>query len=120
MEVRHLCEADAHLAKAEAVTPRQLALIAKLTDAGRDTVKASSQLLMFEGVLTLMREDRATIVKTIEQIDAGLVYVWKSFEETHRRRTSRKRLTVAALSSLTPEVQRRGLSYQRVTPRRDP
>jgi hypothetical protein len=72
-EVQRLNEADTHIAKAERALTKQLALITKLKADCRDTAEAISQLADFEAILKVLREHRATIVKTIEQIDAGLV-----------------------------------------------
>ncbi|KRQ12198.1 MULTISPECIES: hypothetical protein [Bradyrhizobium] len=71
-EVEHLAQSDRHIATAEQHITKQRLLLDNLRAEGHDTKVAEEMLTGFEHNLKTLREHRAIIVKTIEQIDEGL------------------------------------------------
>jgi hypothetical protein len=73
VELRHLSEADVRIAEAEGVVSKQIKMVEKLRCDGQDTSVAEETLKAFQETLQTMRDHRHEIVKTIEQIDQGLI-----------------------------------------------
>ena len=71
-ELKRLNEADVHIAEAERAVAEQMAQVAALRVAGQDTAIAERELTAFQETLAVLRDYRAVIMKTIEQIDSGL------------------------------------------------
>ena len=71
-ELKRLNEADAHIADAERAVAEQMAPVETLRVAGQDTAIAERELAAFQETLAVLRDHRAVIMKTIEQIDSGL------------------------------------------------
>jgi hypothetical protein len=71
-EVKKLAEADAHIADAERAVTEQMAQVEALRAAGHDTAMAERELTAFRETLAVLQDHRALIIRTIEQIDAGL------------------------------------------------
>jgi hypothetical protein len=69
--VRHLGEADAHLAETERAITEQIAQVEALRLAGKDTTGAARELMAFQETLAVLQDHRASIKKAIEQIDGG-------------------------------------------------
>lgn len=72
VEVERLGQADRHITIAEQHISKQRVLVDELRVDGHDTKTAEEMLKGFEDNLKILREHRAIIVKTIEQIDDGL------------------------------------------------
>ena len=72
-ELRHLNEADTHIADAEKQVAKQEAILEKLRRDGHDTTEGSRLLQAFRETLEAMRQHRVEIVDTIARIDAGLI-----------------------------------------------
>jgi hypothetical protein len=71
-ELKKLAEADGHIADAERAIAEQMAQVEGLRVAGHDTALAERELTAFRETLAVLQDHRASIIKTIEQIDAGL------------------------------------------------
>jgi len=71
-ELKRLAEADVHIATAERTVAEQMAQVAALRAAGHDTAMAERELTAFQETLAVLQDHRASIIKTIEQIDADL------------------------------------------------
>jgi hypothetical protein len=71
-ELKQLTEADAHIAETERAIAEQIAQLEALRLAGQDTAMAERELAAFEETLAVLQDYRAAIIKSIEQIDAGL------------------------------------------------
>jgi hypothetical protein len=72
-ELRLLREADGRIANAETAVMKQIAQLDYLRVAGYGTAVAERTLLAFVGTLEALRERRELIVRTIQQIDTGLI-----------------------------------------------
>jgi len=72
-ELRHLAEADRRIRDAERSVIDQSLELEKLGKRHHDTGLAEQTLSAFRAALATMRERRDMIVKTIEQIDRGLI-----------------------------------------------
>ena len=72
VQLKQLAEADAHIAEAERAVTEQMAQVEALRLAGHDTAMAERELTAFQETLAVLQDHRATIVKAIEKIDAGL------------------------------------------------
>jgi hypothetical protein len=71
-QLKQLAEADAHIAEAERAVTEQMAQVEALRLAGQDTAMAERELTAFQETLAVLQDHRATIIKAIEKIDAGL------------------------------------------------
>jgi hypothetical protein len=71
-ELKRLATADAHIAETDRAIAEQIAQLEALGLAGQDTAMAERELVAFEETLAVLQGHRATIVKAIEEIDAGL------------------------------------------------
>ena len=72
-EVRHLAQADIHVADAERQVTTQMLVVEKLRAGGRDMVEAERLLASLQDILKTMGEHRTLILNTIRQIDDGLL-----------------------------------------------
>jgi hypothetical protein len=72
-ELQRLSEADQHIANAEAAITEQIARVHELRRDRHDAGKAEATLKVFQDTLQTLREHRALIFQTIDQIDRGLV-----------------------------------------------
>jgi len=73
MEVAMLSQADKLIAEAETAIIEQIAEFDKARVAGHDTTIAERTLRAFTDNLKALRERRELIVRTIQQIDRGLI-----------------------------------------------
>ena len=71
-ELKRLAEAEIHIATAERAITEQMAQVVALRAAGHDTAMAERELTAFQETLAVLQDHRASIIKTIEQIDADL------------------------------------------------
>ena len=71
-ELRHLNEADAHIADAERRIAKQEAILEKLRQDGHDTNEGQRLLQAFQETLEAMRRHRVEIFDTLARIDADL------------------------------------------------
>ncbi|HVX76789.1 MAG TPA: hypothetical protein VHB49_11715 [Bradyrhizobium sp.] len=72
-ELRRLAEADRHISDAERAVGHQMIEIERLREGGHSTALAEETLEIFQRTLGEMQEHRRIIVRTIEEIDAGLI-----------------------------------------------
>ncbi len=72
-ELQRLSEADQHITNAEAAVTRQMVKLDELRRDAHDTSEAEATLKAFQDTLQTLREHRELILKTIEQIDQGIV-----------------------------------------------
>lgn len=72
-ELQRLAEADSHIGHAEQEIGRQIVRVERLRIEGHDTALAERTLRNFQRTLEEMKEHRKIIIRTIEEIDAGLV-----------------------------------------------
>ena len=72
-ELRHMNEADAHIADAERRITKQGILLDELRRDGHDTQEAERLLHEFRKTLEALYRHRKIIAETIVQIDAGLI-----------------------------------------------
>jgi flagellar motility protein MotE (MotC chaperone) len=68
-QLRRLAEADAHIVEAKRAVAEQGAQVAALRLAGKDTATSERELAAFEETLAVLQDHRASIKKTIEQIE---------------------------------------------------
>ena len=72
-EVRHLAQAETHIADAERQVTAQAMVVERLRADGHDTGEAEWLLANLKGTLETMNEHRMLILNTICQIDDGLL-----------------------------------------------
>ena len=70
-ELKHLAEADAHMADAERGLTNQMTQLEALRLAGQDTATAERDLTAFQETLAVWQDHRASIMRAIEQMGAG-------------------------------------------------
>ena len=71
LELKHLAEANRHLAQAEQRIDHLRSLIEEGSTSGLSTDAAKRSLDVMQDVLQTFRDHRKTIVQTIADIDAG-------------------------------------------------
>ena len=72
-ELRRRHQADRHIATAEKNVTEQRVQIDKLRHDGHDVELAEKTLKAFEEVLITLQEHREIIIRTIEEIDQGII-----------------------------------------------
>jgi molybdenum-dependent DNA-binding transcriptional regulator ModE len=72
-EVQRLAQADRHLSIAERAISHQIIEIERLREGGHPTALAEQLLETYRRTLKEMQKHRNEIIKTIEDIDAGLI-----------------------------------------------
>ena len=70
-EVRHLNQADTHVADSERRITQQMLRVEELRRDGHDTREAERMLATLEQTLRSIHEHRAIIISTIRGIDEG-------------------------------------------------
>jgi hypothetical protein len=72
-EVQRLAQADRHISDAERTISHQMVEIERQRELGHGAARAEHTLENFGRTLEVMQEHRKIIIRTIEQIDAGLI-----------------------------------------------
>lgn len=72
-ELRHLNEADTHIADAQRRVAKQEAILDELRRHDHDTREGERLLRAFQETLEAMQAHRAEILDAIARIDAGLI-----------------------------------------------
>jgi hypothetical protein len=72
-EVQRLAQADRHVSDAERAIGHQLMEIERLREGGHSTALAEQTLETFRRTLGQMQEHRRIIIRTLAEIDQGLI-----------------------------------------------
>lgn len=72
-ELQRLAEADRHITNGERAVGHQMMQIERLREGGHSTARAEQTLEIFRRTLGTMQERRKIIIRTIEEIDSGLI-----------------------------------------------
>jgi hypothetical protein len=72
-ELQRLADADRQISDAERTVGHQMIEIERLREGGHSTALAEQTLESFRRTLQVMQEYRKIIIRTINEIDAGLI-----------------------------------------------